>query len=292
MIIKGYTTMKTTTTRGMSATLAAALLLVATAIGLAACHGQSAAPSAADSSPPLATVNGVPITRDFFDFYVKGITGGKAPSDLTPDQRERALDNVIRAQLVAQQAEKDGVVNEADTQHLLEISRLNVLQSVVADRYLKNKEPTEQELHAEYDAQVAKLPHTEYHARHILVPTEDAAKNLIAKLDMGANFAELAKSNSIDSSKDNGGDLGWFTPSGMVKPFADAVVQLKPGEYTHAPVRTQYGWHIIKLEGTRDLSVPSFDSVRQRLVQIVRQNKFKAYEDTLIQKAKIERAKG
>jgi len=284
--------MKTITLRRVPASVAAALLLAAVAFGLTACHPQSTAQSSADTSPAVATVNGVPIRRDFFDFYVKGITGGKNPSDLPPDQREHALDNLIRAQLVAQQAEKDGVANEADTQHLLEISRLNVLQSVVADRYFKDREPTEQELHAEYDAQVAKLPHTEYHARHILVPTEDSAKNLIGKLDKGADFTKLAKSDSIDPSKDNGGDLGWFTPSGMVKPFADAVVQLKPGEYTHEPVHTQYGWHIIKLEGTRDLSVPSFDSVRQRLVQIVKQNKFKAYEDTLIQKAKIEHAKG
>jgi peptidyl-prolyl cis-trans isomerase C len=271
---------------------AAALLLAAAAIGLTACQRQVTAPSSADTSPALATVNGVPISRDFFDFYVKGITGGKTPNDLTPDQRAHALDNLVRAQVVAQQAEKDGVANDADTQHLLEISRLNVLQSVVADRYLKGKEPTEQELRAEYDAQVARLPHTEYHARHILVPTEDAAKSLIAKLDSGANFADLAKSNSTDPSKTNGGDLGWFTPSGMVKPFADAVVQLKPGDYTRQPVHTQYGWHVIKLEGTRDLSVPSFDSVRQRLVQIVKQNKFKAYEDTLMQQAKIEHAKG
>ena len=283
--------MKIITSRRVPAS-AAALLLAAAVLGLTACHPQSAAQSLADASPAVATVNGVPISRDFFNFYVKGISGGKNPSDLTPDQRDRALDNLVRAQLVAQQAEKDGVTNEADTQHLLEISRLNVLQSVVADRYFKDREPTEQELHAEYEAQVAKLPHTEYHARHILVATEGFARNLIGKLDKGANFADLAKSDSIDPSKDNGGDLGWFTPSGMVKPFADAVVQLKPGEYTHEPVHTQYGWHIIKLEGTRDLAVPSFDSVKQRLVQIVKQNKFKAYEDTLIQKAKIDHAKG
>lgn len=279
------------TPRRVLSSAATALVFAAAAFGLAACHPQSATQTTEDTSPPVVTVNGVPIRRDFFEFYVKGITGGKTPSELTPDQRERALDNLIRAQVVAQQAEKDGVAREADTQHLLEISRLNVLQSVVADRYLKQREPTDQELHAEYESQLAALPHTEYHARHILVTTEDQAKSIIAKLDKGANFADLAKSNSIDPSKANGGDLGWFTPKGMVKPFADAVVQLKAGEYTREPVHTQYGWHVIKLEGTRDLSVPSFDSVRQRLVQIVKQKKFKAYEDELIQKAKIEREK-
>lgn len=280
-----------TTPRGTISSACMSLVLAAAALGLAACHGQSTAQSSADTSPPVATVDGVPIRRDFFDFYVKGITGGKSPSDLTSDQREQALDSLIRAQVIAEQAEKDGTAREADTQHLIEISRLNVLQSVVADRYLKTREPTDQELHAEYNVQIAKLPHTEYHARHILVPTEDEAKSLIAKLEKGANFADLAKSDSIDPSKTSGGDLGWFTPTGMVKPFADAVVKLKPGEYTHEPVHTQYGWHIIELEGTRDLAVPSFDRVRERLVQIVKQNKFKAYQDELMQKAKIERGK-
>jgi peptidyl-prolyl cis-trans isomerase C len=282
---------ESTAQRRTPASAVVALVVAAAAIGLTACHPQSAAQSPTDTSPPVATVNGVPIRRDFFDFYVKGITGGKSPSDLTPEQRERALDNLIRAQVIAEQAAKDGVDSNADTQHLLELSRLNVLQSVVADRYLKGREPTEQELRAEYATQVAALPHTEYHARHILVPTEADAKNLIAKLDKGANFADLAKSNSIDPSKANGGDLGWFSPQGMVKPFADAVVQLKQGEYTHEPVHTQYGWHIIELEGTRDLAVPSFDKVRQRLDQIVKQKKFKAYEDSLMQQAKIDRGK-
>lgn len=278
------------TPRRLTSGIAVALALAVIA-GLTACHRESTTPSAADNSPAVATVNGVPIRQDFFEFYVKGITGGKKPSDLTPEQRERALDNLIRAQVVAQQAEKDGVASEADTQHLLELSRLNVLQSVVADQYLKTREPTDQELHAEYDRQVERLPHTEYHARHILVSSEAQAKELIAKLEKGANFADLAKSDSIDPSKSNGGDLGWFRANGMVKPFADAVTQLKPGEYTHQPVHTQFGWHIIKLEGTRDLAVPSFDSVRQRVDQIVKQNKFKAYEDELMQKAKVERAK-
>jgi peptidyl-prolyl cis-trans isomerase C len=280
-----------TTPRRAFSSAAVVLVLAAAGIGLGACNGQSTPQSAADASPPVATVNGVPIRRDFFDFYVKGITGGKNPSDLTPEQREHALDNLVRAQIIAQQAQKDGLDHDADTQHLLEISRLNVLQSVVADRYLKTREPTDQELRAEYDAQVAKLPHTEYHARHILVATEDAAKALIAKLDKGAKFPDLAKSDSLDSSKSNGGDLGWFRLQGMVKPFADAVAQLKPGEYTREPVRTQYGWHVIELEGTRDLAVPSFDSVRQQLVQLVKQKKFKTYEDALMQQAKIDRGK-
>src|SRR5581483_3038043 len=132
------------TPRRLIARAAVALTLAAAAGGLAACHRESATPSVVDTSPAVATVNGVPIRRDFFEFYLQGITRerGKSPSDLTPQQRESLLDTLVRAQVVAQQADKDGVTREPDTQHLLEISRLNVLQSVAADRYVKAHEPT------------------------------------------------------------------------------------------------------------------------------------------------------
>src|SRR6185295_14547235 len=143
------------------------------------------------------------------------------------------------------------------------------LQQAVSERYLKDKKPTEQELRAEYETQVASLPRLEYHPRHILVATEPFAEKLIAQLDKGAKFEDLAKRESMDSSKDNGGDLGWFTPDRMVKSFADAVVALKPGDYTKTPVQTQYGWHVIQLVETRDLSPPPYDKVKQRLEQVV-----------------------
>jgi peptidyl-prolyl cis-trans isomerase C len=93
----------------------------------------------------------------------------------------------------------------------------------------------------------------------------------------------------MDSSKDNGGDLGWFTPDRMVKPFADAVVSMKAGEYTHKPVQTQYGWHVIQLVDTRDLAPPAFDQVKQRLEQVVQAKKFKAYTDDLLKSAKVDK---
>jgi peptidyl-prolyl cis-trans isomerase C len=257
---------------------------------LSACQPQGAAPAAAASAgPPVATVNGTPIGRDLYEFFVKGISGGKSSKDLTAEQRNLALDNLVRAQLVAQQAEKDGVTKEKDVVNMMELQHLNLLQQTVSERYLRDRKPTDQELHAEYETQIATLSHTEYHARHILLATEDFAKKLVAQLDKdkGVSFAEVAKKESMDSSKDNGGDLGWFTPDRMDKSFADAVVALKPGEYTHVPVQTQYGWHIIKLEETRELAAPPFDSVRQRLEQIVANKKFKAYMDDLEKNAKI-----
>ena len=265
------------------------IVLASVLTALAACQPKGASTTAAaDTSPALATVNGTPITQNFFDFYIKAISG-KKPGDLSPDQQSQALDNLIRAQLVAQQADKDGVEKSADTEDLLELTRLNVLQQTMEERFLKDKQPTEQELRAEYEKQVGALPKLEYHARHILVATEPFAQGVVQSLEKGAKFEDVAKKESMDSSKDNGGDLGWFTPDRMDKPFADAVVALKPGDFTHKPVQTQYGWHVIQLIDTRPLSPPPFDQVKQRLAQVVQAKKFKAYTDDLISKAKIDR---
>jgi peptidyl-prolyl cis-trans isomerase C len=267
------------------------IVSLAGAVALCACQPKGAAGTATKSStsPPVAVVNGQPISRELFDYYVKQITGGHAASELTAEQRGRALDSLIRAQVVADQAKADGDLNDPDTRDLLALSRLNVLSQVVSRQYLKNRTPTDAQLHAEYNSQVAKMPHTEYKARHILVDSEPFAKTIIAQLEKGAKFAELAKEDSIDSSKSNGGEIGWFTPDHMVKPFADAVVSLKPGEFTHTPVHTQYGWHIIQLEDERPYTPPSFDSVQQRLVQIVESKEFTTYVDGLVKKAKIQK---
>ncbi|HEY8508703.1 MAG TPA: peptidylprolyl isomerase [Steroidobacteraceae bacterium] len=267
------------------------VLIAGLAAVLAACNrtGQSSVSGPpTDGKPPVATVNGTPLSNQYFEFYVKTVTG-KTPAELQPEQRDQVLDNLIRAYVVADQARKDGVDKEPDTAALLELSRVNVLQQAASAHYLKDKQPTEQELRAEYETQVAALPQQEYHARHILVATEQFAQKLVKELERGTNFADLARRESMDTSKENGGDLGWFTPDRMVKPFADAVVALKPGEFTRTPVQTQFGWHVIKLEETRDVAPPPFDQVRQRLEQLVQAKKFKAYTDELMKNARIEK---
>ena len=253
-----------------------------------ACQPKSAG-TITDNSPPVATVNGAPISRNFYDFYIKGITGGKAPADITAEQRGLALDNLVRAQVVAEQADKDGLDKSGDSAYMLELARLNVLQQAMQDRYLKDRQPTEQELRAEYETQLAAMPKTEYHARHILVATEPFAQKIIERLDKGEKFDALAKSESMDSSKNNGGDLGWFTPGRMVPEFAGAVMALKAGEYTHKPVQTQYGWHVIQLLETREVTPPPFEQVRQRLLQVVQAKKFRQYQDELLRNAKVEK---
>ena len=124
---------------------------------------------------------------------------------------------------------------------------------------------------------------------HILVKTKEEADKIIADLKKGAKFEKLAAAQSLDGSKTNGGDLGWFSPANMVKPFADAVAGLKKGETTSAPVQSEFGWHVIRLDDTRETAPPSFDAVKDRLGQIVEAKKFKAYGDDLLKTAKVEK---
>jgi peptidyl-prolyl cis-trans isomerase C len=236
----------------------------------------------------VAVVNGVHISRNTFDYYVQGVSG-KPATEATPEQKAQLLENLIRGELVAADAEKTGIAKQPETQAVLQLARLNVLQQAASQAYLKDRKATEDDLKKEYDTQVAALAKTEYHARHILVATELFAQKLIQQLDKGAKFEDLAKKESMDPSKDNGGDLGWFTPDRMVPPFSAAVLSLTKGSYTTTPVQTQYGWHVIRLEDTRDLPPPAFDGVKDRLVQIVDAKKFKTYTDELAKNAKIEK---
>lgn len=267
------------------------------AAALTACQPKGAAgtgvagsgASASADSTPVAEVNGTPISRSLFDFYVTRIANGRTVGDLTAAQRASALDSLIRAEVVAGEAEKDGITQDPDTQNTITLARLNVLEQLVSEQYFKNRKPTEEQLRTEYETQVSNMPHVEYHARHILVATEPFAQRIIQQLDHGANFADLAKSESMDPSKTNGGDIGWFTTDNMVKPFADAVTALKPGQYTEKPVQTQYGWHVIQLVETRPTTPPSYDSVEQRLMQIVESREFTAYVDGLMKDVKVQR---
>lgn len=269
------------------------ILPAAMALALTACHrAASPASDARASAPaPVAVVNGVPISRDLFDLYLRTVSQNRVDraSELSREQQAQMLDSLVRAELVAQQAAREGLPQQPAVADMLELSRLNVLEQAASDRYLRDRRPTDSELHAQYQTQLSQLPQQEYHARHILVATEPFAERLIAQLDAGASFTDLARRESMDGSKDNGGDLGWFTPNNMARSFADAVVALKPGQYTHEPVQTAYGWHIIQLEATRPLTPPSYEQVRPRLEQIVQANKFKAYTDELMKRAKIER---
>ena len=261
-------------------------------LGLSACNkpGTPIAPAAAEKPaiPPVASVDGTAISQVIYDFYTKSLAG-KSAAELTAEQKAQVLDELINTQLIANQAIKDGIDKESDTSSQLAIARLRLLADGEARKYLKGKEPTEPELRAEYTTAIASMDKSEYHARHILVATKELAEQLIHQIKAGAKFEAVAKAQSMDGSKDRGGDLGWFSLSKMTKPFADAVKGLKKGEMTATPVQTQFGWHIIKLEETRDVTPPPFEQVKEQLTNHVMQKKLQAYVEELKKTAKIEK---
>jgi peptidyl-prolyl cis-trans isomerase C len=256
---------------------------------LAACGKgqQAAAPAATDktatATPPVAIVDGTPISREAYDDYLKSLLRGKPLTDVTADEKNQVLDQMINMQLIAAQAEKDGLEKDPEVATRIALLRTQILADAAAQKYVKANEPSDQELHAAYDAATDK---TEYHASHILVPTKEKADQLIKKIKGGAKFEDVAKTESTDNSKTNGGDLGWFTTARMVKPFGDAVKGLKKGEFTTDPVQTQYGWHIIKLADTRDAP---FDQLKAQLTNTLMQKKFQEYIENLKKSAKIEK---
>jgi peptidyl-prolyl cis-trans isomerase C len=253
---------------------------------------QAAAPAVADPSaaPSVAVVNGVAIPRADYDAFLKNLLQGKpVPPDLTAEQKNQVLDELITMQLVSTQAVKDGVDKDPEVAANLDVLRMRILSDGESQKFLKGKEPKDAELHAEYDGDITAMDKTEYHARHILVATKEKADQLIKKLKGGAKFEDVAKAESTDNSKTSGGDLGWFTATRMVKPFADAVKALKKGETTPEPVQTQYGWHIIKLEETREVTPPPFDQVKAQVTKNLIQKKLVAYVEDMKKTAKIDK---
>lgn len=262
------------------------LVALLCALMLAGCQSKSEASDPA--GPPVATVDGEPISRSLYDFFIKA-SSGQSSAELSAEQREQVLDSLISLQLLAAQARKQGLDQKTELMGELQLAELDVLQRAIVQSYLQDKTPTEQELRAEYDAQIAQMAPNEYRARHILLPTEAAANDILARLNKGERFETLAR-ESLDSSRDQGGDLGWFSPSAMVKPFADAVMALGKGQTTSAPVQSQFGWHVIRVDDMRKTEPPPFEQVQQQLNQSVLAKKFRAYTDELKKAAKIERS--
>jgi len=270
-------------------------LALGAVLALAACSKPAATDKPAETAvtpaqPPLVTINGKAISNDLFEAYVKAVTQGKAASELTAEEREQIKEELVRMEVLAQQAEKDGLAKDPDVATRLDLTRLNLLQQAGAQKYLKERQPTEAEMRAEFETQLAATPLVEYHARHILVSSQDTAQKIIDQLKAGGDFATLAKRFSGDkSTAQKGGDLGWFPPDAMGnKNFADAIGLLKNNEITPTPIQTQYGWHVLQLLGTRDRPPPSYEGVQDQLKRILLSKKYRAYSDELLKTAKID----
>lgn len=269
--------------------------VTAFAVAMTACgKGQQAATPATDKAAapapaPVATIDGTPISRVEYDIYLKSLLQGRPTTELTAEQRGQVLDELISMQLLASQGVKESVEKDPDVAARLNVVRMRVLADSESQKYLKDKEPTDAELHAEYDTAIAAMDKTEYHARHILVPTKEQAEQVIKKIKGGGKFEDVAKAQSTDGSKANGGDLGWFTLTRMAKPFGDAVKNLKKGEMTQEPVQTQFGWHVIKLDDKRTKQPPEFGKVKDQIESFLSRKAQTEFVSKLRQSAKIER---
>ena len=235
---------------------------------------------------PVAVVNGTPITKAAFDQYTQQLRG-KARAD-TAEATKSLVDQLVMEELLVQEAAKQKLADDPQIKQQMEMIQRNLLASTVVRRMLSANAPSEEAIKKEYDTAVAAMKGKEFKASHILVDSEDKAKEVIAELKKGGNFAELAKTKSSDSSAANGGDLGWFTPSMMVPPFAEAVAKMEKGKYSEQPVKTDFGWHVILLEDSRDATPPSMDELKPQIAQMLQSRMVNDYLEKLKAGAKIE----
>lgn len=245
----------------------------------------SAATQAADADKAAALVNGAAIPQSRIDLRLKAATQQGQPD--SPELRNALREDLINLEIISQEATKQGLEKQAETAQQLELARQSVLASAFVQDYVKTHSPDEALLKQDYEAMKARIGDKEYKVSHILVPTEDEAK-AVAKRVKKESFAKVAKQKSQDpGSKDKGGDLGWTVPSNFVQPFGEAIGKLAKGQIS-VPVQTQYGWHVIKLEDTRELKVPTFEEVKPNLEKRRQQEAIQKAISELRSKAKIE----
>lgn len=228
----------------------------------------------------VAIVNGVEIDSATFEFYLQNRV--QTPlAQVTAEERDVVLQELKDIYILATQPRASELVKDPKIKAQIELQYHAALAQAVATDWLANNPASDEEIQVEYSAQALLAPELQFKARHILVETQAAAIDLIAQLDDGANFVELAKTNSTGPSGSAGGDLGWFSPDQMVAPFSDAVVELEDGAYTKTPVQTNFGWHVILREESRASEAPPLDSVKDVLKKQVEQNKFQKHLETL-----------
>jgi len=228
----------------------------------------------------VATVNGVDIDSTTFEFYLESRTQ-KPLAEVTEAERSLVLQELKDIYLLTTQPAAERLESDPRVKAQIELQYRGALAQAVAGDYLSNNPATDEEIVAEYESQIAMAPSQQYKARHILVESQGAAADLITQLGGGADFQELAKAHSTGPSGPSGGDLGWFAPGQMVKPFSDAVAALEDGAYSTEPVQTSFGWHVILREDSRANEPPTLESVRDTIKQRVEQSNFQKYVESL-----------
>jgi peptidyl-prolyl cis-trans isomerase C len=258
-----------------------ARFLIAAALGLAL-----GVPAAEAAEAPVAKVNGVAIPQSAVDAIAKAQASQGQPD--TPELRAHIRDRLIMQEVVAQEAVKRGLDKTPLGAAELQFARQSTLAQLYVQDYARRNPITEDALKKEYDRAKTQTSDKEFHVHHILVKNEDEAKDIIAQLKKGASFEKLAEEKSIDSSKSNGGDLGWAVPQMYVPAFANAIKGLKKGQITDTPVQTQFGWHVIRLDDQRAHKIPSFDEVKPQIRNQLQQQAINKALNDLRAKAKVE----
>jgi peptidyl-prolyl cis-trans isomerase C len=234
----------------------------------------------------LAVINGKPVPSSRADIMVKQLASqGQQDS---PQLRAMVKEELINREILIQEADKLGLGATPEVKNQVDIARQSIVIRALVTDYLKKHPVTDAEIKGEYDRFKAQAGDKEYHARHILVDKEDDAKAIITKLKGGAKFEDLAKQSKDPGSAANGGDLDWASPASFVKPFSDAMVALQKGQVTDTPVKTQFGYHVIKLDDVRPAKVPALDEVKPQISEALQQKKLQAYQQQLRSKAKIQ----
>ena len=234
-----------------------------------------------------ATVNGKPIKQSWVDYIMKDAQARGQKGD---GLKNAVINELIGSELAYQEALKQGVDKNQDLITAEEIGHKKLVVNAFLADFMKKNAVSEADKKAAYDEYKKELGDKEYNARHIVVKTEAEAKDVIAQVGKGSDFAKLAKEKSIDTgSKDKGGDTGWISPgSNVPKTFIDATASLKKGEVTQTPVQTQFGWHVIKLTDSRALQAISYDKAKDGLERALQQRKLEKMMLGLKEKAKID----
>lgn len=239
----------------------------------------------------VAEVNGSQLTVADFQAYIKMRLANKDKQarNLTQAQRQQIFDEYINRELLYQAALIKGFDKNAMVNAEIENQRRNIVVSFTLQKLMKVP-PRESDMQAVYKNEIG-TPSKEYKTRHILLKTEAQAKIIINQLNEGKNFAQLAATYSVDASAKKGGELGWFSKQQMVAAYIDAAGKLSNGSYTKTPIQTRFGWHIIHLDGTREVPAPSYAEMKDKIMAIVNNRRITAYLGRLRERATIHVAK-
>ena len=235
----------------------------------------------------VAIVNGKAIPKTRLDALSQQVAKSGRP--VTPEMQTQMREEVIAREVFMQEAEKQGLSNNEDYKTQMELARQTILIRTLFTDYQKKNVATDADLKAEYDKFAASNGGKEYKARHILVEKEADAKAIVASLKKGGKFEDIAKKQSKDTgSGANGGDLDWANPSNYVPEFSAALIKLAKGQLTDVPVKSQFGYHIIRVDDIRTAKLPEFDQMKPQIAQQLEQQRLAAFQQGLRDKAKIE----